>query len=146
MALRQISREAGAVRLCDLDPASGMLTIECRLCNRHGRYRLEALIEAYGPQAGRLLRPDTVEAGEQGGESLCGPLGGKGLDQGESAKRQHAPYAEPGKRDPGCRAGAASCNEEAAGETDGARASCHAGRATLGLPRAEAGRRAAGVR
>ena len=52
MALRQLSREAGAVRLCDLDPAGGMLTIECRLCSRHGRYRLESLIEAYGTEAG----------------------------------------------------------------------------------------------
>ncbi len=52
MALGQFSREAGAVRLCDLDPVGGMLTIECRLCNRHGRYRLEVLIEAYGPEAG----------------------------------------------------------------------------------------------
>ncbi len=51
MALRQLSSEAGAVRLCDLDPA-GALTIECRPCNRHGRYRLETLIEAYGPKAG----------------------------------------------------------------------------------------------
>ena len=66
VALRQLSREAGAVRLCDLDSSGGMLTIECSLC-RHGRYRLETLIEAYGPEAGRLLRPDTVEAGEQGG-------------------------------------------------------------------------------
>ena len=41
------------------------------------------------------------------------------------------------------RADTASCNEEAAGETDGAPASRHAGRTALGLPRTEAGRRAA---
>ena len=51
MALRQLSGEAGAVRLCDLDPA-GALAIECRPCGRHGRYRLGTLIEAYGPKAG----------------------------------------------------------------------------------------------
>jgi len=50
--LRQLSREAGAVRLCDLDPAVQTLTIECRPCGRHGRYRLETLIEAHGPRAG----------------------------------------------------------------------------------------------
>ena len=52
MTLRQLSRGAGAVRLCDLDPADEMLTVECRLCNRRGRYRLESLIEAHGPRAG----------------------------------------------------------------------------------------------
>ena len=65
MALRQLSREAGAVRLCDLDPAGGMLTIECRLCSRHGRYRLESLIEAYGPKAGL---PDIRRIFVSGGE------------------------------------------------------------------------------
>lgn len=65
MALRQISREAGAVRLRDLDPAGGMLTIECRLCNRHGRYRPEMLIEAYGPEAGL---PDIRRIFVSGGE------------------------------------------------------------------------------
>ena len=44
------------------------------------------------------------------------------------------------------RADTASCNEEAAGETDGAPASCHAGRTALGLPRTEAGRRGGGGR
>ena len=52
MTPRQLSPGAAAVRLCDLDPAAGTLTIECRLCNRRGRYRLETLIETYGPEAG----------------------------------------------------------------------------------------------
>ena len=51
MPPRQLPRGSGAVRLCDLDPA-GALVIECRPCNRHGRYRLETLIEVYGPKAG----------------------------------------------------------------------------------------------
>ena len=63
--LRQLSREAGAVRLCDLDPAVGVLAIECRPCNRHGRYRLETLLEAYGPRAGLpYIRRVVVSGGE----------------------------------------------------------------------------------
>ena len=65
MGLRQLAREAGAVRLCDLDPASRALTIECKPCGRHGRYRLEALIEAHGPRAGLPdLRRVLVSGGE----------------------------------------------------------------------------------
>lgn len=51
MTLGQLSRGAGAVRLCDLDPETGTLTVECRPYNRRGRYRLETLIETYGPGA-----------------------------------------------------------------------------------------------
>ena len=65
MTLRQLSRGAGAVRLCDLDPEAGTLTIECRLCNRRGRYRLETLIETYGPQT-RL--PEIRDVLMSGGE------------------------------------------------------------------------------
>ena len=65
MALRQLSRSAGAVRLCDLDPAVGALAIECRPCNRHARYRLETLIETYGPKAGLPgIRGVVVSGGE----------------------------------------------------------------------------------
>ena len=52
MTLRQLSRGAGALRLCDLDPASRALTVECKPCNRRGRYRLRSLLETYGPDAG----------------------------------------------------------------------------------------------
>ena len=38
-----------------------------------------------------------------------------------------------GRPNPGCRADRSSCNEEAAGKTDGAPAPCHVGRAALGL-------------
>ena len=65
MRLRQLSREAGAVRLCDLDPAVVVLTIECKPCNRHGRYRLETLIAAHGPRAGLPeIRRVVVSGGE----------------------------------------------------------------------------------
>ena len=65
MTLRQLSRGADAVRLCDLDPAAGMLTVECRLCGRHGRYRLKSLIETYGPRAGLSdLRRVLMSGGE----------------------------------------------------------------------------------
>ena len=65
MRLRQLSPDAGAVRLCDLDPASRALTIDCRPCNRHGRYRLKTLIETYGPRAGLPeLRRVLVSGGE----------------------------------------------------------------------------------
>ena len=52
MPPRHLLRGSGAVRLCNLDPAGGMLTVECKPCNRRGRYRLETLIEAQGPRAG----------------------------------------------------------------------------------------------
>ena len=52
MTLRQLSREAGAIRLWDLNPAFGALTIKCRSCNRRGRYRLKNLLKTYGPKAG----------------------------------------------------------------------------------------------
>ena len=38
MPPRQLPRGSGAVRLCDLDPAGGLLTVECKPCNRHGRF------------------------------------------------------------------------------------------------------------
>lgn len=65
MTLRQFSRGAGAVSLCDLDPETGTLTVECRLCNRRGRYRLETLIETYGTGAGL---PDLRRVLLSGGE------------------------------------------------------------------------------
>ena len=41
------------MRLCDLQhAAAGPLVIECAACGRRGRYRLETLIEAYGPKSG----------------------------------------------------------------------------------------------
>ena len=52
MPPRQLPRGSGAVRLCDLAPAAGMLTVECKPCNRRGRYRLETPIESHGPRAG----------------------------------------------------------------------------------------------
>jgi len=62
---RQLSREAGAVRLCDLYPSVVVLTIECEPCNRHGHYRLETLIAAHGPRAGLPeLRRVVVSGGE----------------------------------------------------------------------------------
>ena len=50
--LEQRGRNSGAVQLCDLDPAAGMLTLDCEPCGRHGRYRLKTLVEVYGPRAG----------------------------------------------------------------------------------------------
>ena len=49
--LKQRGRNSGAVRLCGLDLADGMLTLDCEPCGRHGRYRLKTLIEVYGPRA-----------------------------------------------------------------------------------------------
>ena len=67
MALRQLSRAAGAVCLCDLDPAAGALAIECAAYDRRGRYRLETLIEAHGPRAGL---PELRNVLLRGGEYL----------------------------------------------------------------------------
>ena len=49
--LRRRGHNSGAVRLCSLDPADGMLTLDCEPCGRHGRWRLETLIGIYGPRA-----------------------------------------------------------------------------------------------
>ena len=63
--LKQRGRNSGAVRLCDLDLAGGMLTLDCEPCGRHGRWRLETLIGIYGPRAGLLdIRRVLVSRGE----------------------------------------------------------------------------------
>lgn len=65
MALRQLSPDAGAIRLCDLETAAGALAVECPSCNRHGRYRLKTPIKTYGPRAGLPhLRRVLVSGGE----------------------------------------------------------------------------------
>ena len=66
--LKQRGRNSGAVRLCGLDPADGMLTLDCEPCGRHGRYRLKTLIEVYGPRAGLPdIRRVLVSKGEYHG-------------------------------------------------------------------------------
>ena len=47
---------------------------------------------------GRLLRPDSDEAGEQNGAIRCGAGGAKGGDQGECGPAKHVPDSEPHKR------------------------------------------------
>ena len=59
-----------AVRLCGLDLAGGMLTLDCEPCGRHGRYRLKTLVEVYGPRAGLPdIRRVLVSKGECHGSS-----------------------------------------------------------------------------
>ena len=68
--LRQRGRNSGAVRLCGLDLAGGMLTLDCEPCGRHGRYRLKTLVEVYGPRAGLPdIRRVLVSKGECHGSS-----------------------------------------------------------------------------
>ena len=62
---------------------------------------------------GRLLRPDTDEGGEQRDLGSGGADGGKGWNQGESARPKHAPDTAPGARDTSGGADTASSNEEA---------------------------------
>ena len=63
--LKQRGRNSGAVRLCGLDLAGGMLTLDCEPCGRHGRYRLKTLVEVYGPRAGLPdIRRALVSKGE----------------------------------------------------------------------------------
>ena len=68
--LKQRGRNSGAVRLCGLDLADGMLTLDCEPCGRHGRYRLKTLVEVYGPRAGLPdIRHVLVSKGECHGSS-----------------------------------------------------------------------------
>src|ERR1700733_3900988 len=43
---------------------------------------------------GRLLRPDSREAGEQRGTTRCGAGGAKGGGRGECEPTKHGPYSE----------------------------------------------------
>ena len=68
---------------------------------------------------GRLLRPDSKEAGEQSatihgglnrsGAERGGAGGAKGGDQGECGPAKHVPDAEPGKRVTGAGTHTATC-------------------------------------
>ena len=57
---------------------------------------------------GRILRPNSCEAGEQRGAIRCGAGGAKGGDQGECGPAKHVPDAEPRKRVTGAGAHTAS--------------------------------------
>ena len=76
-----------------------------------------------------------VKAANKGAQAPAEAAGGKGLNQGESARPKHAPDAGSGRRVTGGRADTASCNEKTAGETDCALAPHHDGRATVRLLR-----------
>ena len=89
--------------------------------------------------AGRLLRPDSGEAGEQGSASNCGVGGAKAHDQREFARPKHGPDAESGNRDTGGRADTAIRKERTAGETHCAAAPRHAGSTASSLLCTEAG-------
>ena len=91
-----------------------------------------------------LKRPDpghgTGEVGEQGNDRSCGADGGKGRNQGESARPRHAPDTGPGSHAAGGGAYAASSHEETEGETRCAPAPHREVRARSSLPHIEEGR------